>query len=141
MEKEYVLALVFVISCALFDLKVKKIPSILLLGFGAVSVVFWLTAGTAGWKEAIYALVPGAAMLALGLCTKESIGYGDGFAVLVLGFLTGMVRCLAAVFIGFLLAAVCGLLLLALKKVNGKSRLPYMPFLAAGLGVVLYGPK
>lgn len=139
MEKEQITALLFVFICSVSDIRKKKIPLMVIIVFGTVSVLFLAAGEERPWKEALYALAPGMGLLALAFCTGEGIGYGDGFAVLVLGLLVGALWCLTAVFLGFFLCAVWSLFLLALKKVNGKSRLPFVPFLAVGLGVVLFG--
>ena len=85
----------------------------------------------------IYSLIPGAFLLAISLCTRESIGYGDGWTVLALGILLGLWKCFVVVFAGFLFSAIFSLILLVLRRVNGKSRLPFLPFITMGLGVVM----
>lgn len=139
MEKGCVVAVIFIVFCTISDVRTGKIPVLVILVFGLASVWLLITGNTGSWREILYALVPGMALLALSLCTGESIGYGDGLTVLVLGLLVGIMRCTAAVFTGFLLSAVWGLVLLVLNKANGKSRMPWIPFLAAGLGVTLFG--
>lgn len=138
MQNEYLIAILFISVCAFFDIKRKEIPVLLIMIFGIVSIILVGISDNPDWMMILYSLIPGAALLTLSLCTRESIGYGDGFVVLVLGVLLGLSKCLSCVFLGFFLLSACSLLLLVLRKVNGKSRIPYMPFLAAGLGVVLF---
>ena len=130
MQYETIAAIIFILISTIFDIKRKEIPIILLVIFGIASIVLAAKVENQNWQLVIYSLIPGAAMLALSLCTSESIGYGDGFVVLVLGVLLGISKCLSCVFLGFFLSSVYSLFLLVLKKVNGKSRFPYMPFLA-----------
>lgn len=138
MQKQYVLAIIFIIICTVFDLKKKTIPVLIIAISGMLSFGFLFIEET-DWYLVMYSLIPGAVLLMLSLCTKESIGYGDGFIVLILGLLLGITKCVTVVFIGFFVFAIFALFLLLIKKVNGKSKLPYVPFLAIGLGVVLFG--
>lgn len=127
------LAIIFLVICAVYDLKTKTIPVWLLILFALSGFIptirnleepFWL------------AFLPGAVLLAIGYCTKESIGFGDGVIVLILGLFTGYRLCLSSVIAGFVLTAVFSAALLICKKANRKSRVPYIPFLTAGFGVM-----
>lgn len=138
MQYEYIAAIIFILIGTIFDIKKKEIPILLIVIFGIVSIALAVRVENQNWQMVLFSLIPGATMLALSLCTRESIGYGDGFVVLVLGVLLGISKCLSCVFLGFFLSSVYSLLLLVFKKVNGKSRFPYMPFLAVGLGVAIF---
>ena len=74
----------------------------------------------------------GAALLFLAFVTREEIGYGDGWLVLVMGMSLG----LKFSFLSFLLAlgisALVGGCLLIFRKVRRNYRLPFAPFLLAG---------
>lgn len=115
------------------DIKEKKIPVLYVLLFGMMACAYRIAAG-GEWMSVLYASIPGIFLLMVSFCTKESIGYGDGWSVLALGLFVGAEGCLAAVGIGLLLSALVSLVLLMLRKVNGKSRLPFLPFLTIGLG-------
>lgn len=132
------MAAAFIAICCIFDIRKKEIPIFIIVAFGILSLIAVAIAQKPELYSVLYSLIPGAAMLGLSLCTKESIGYGDGFVVLVLGVLLGFVECVFVVLAGLFLSAVVGLVLLVFKKVRGKSRMPFMPFLAAGLGVVFF---
>lgn len=132
------MAAAFIAICCIFDIRKKEIPIFIIVAFGILSLIAVAIAQKPELYSVMYSLIPGAAMLGLSLCTKESIGYGDGFVVLVLGVLLGFVECVFVVLAGLFLSAVVGLVLLVFKKVRGKSRMPFMPFLAAGLGVVFF---
>ncbi len=136
-EMKY-MAAVFIIMCCIFDIRKKEIPVLLMAAFGLLSLIAAAVVQKPELYSFLYSLIPGAAMLGLSLCTRESIGYGDGVAVLVLGVLLGVGECAFAVLAGLFLSAIVGLVLLMLKKVRGESRMPFMPFLAAGLGVVFF---
>ncbi|MGH9069066.1 MAG: prepilin peptidase [Acidimicrobiales bacterium] len=84
-----------------------------------------------------------AALFAIHLVQPRGMGFGDvrlaGLIGLFLGwFSLGQVA--VGLFLGFLLAGVVGLALMALGRAGRKTRVPFAPFLAAGAMVsVLWG--
>lgn len=137
----WIITVVFMVICTVVDVKKKEIPIAFIMLFGFLTAVY---IGLFDKREIIlilYSFIPGALLLALSLCTRESIGYGDGLVVLVLGMLTGVETCFLVVGLGLLVSSLCALILLVLRKVNGRSRLPFIPFLTIGLGVVLIVQK
>lgn len=135
MSAGWIIAAVCMTVLAIVDIREKAIPVTFLVAFGIMAVGYVLMEGEGEWRPVLYSLIPGVFLLAVSLCTRESIGYGDGWVVLALGLLTGAEGCFMAVFTGLLLSALFSLVLLAVHKVNGKSRLPFLPFLTIGLGV------
>lgn len=141
MQIKWMIAIAFMVLLTVIDIKKKQIPVAILVIFGITAAFFLIRSEEIEGVSIAYSLIPGAFLLALSLCTRESIGYGDGWTVLVLGLLLGLWDCLASVFIGLILSALFSLIMLVLRKVNGKSRLPFLPFVTLGLGVVLVGEK
>ncbi len=138
---EWGISLIFIIICTIFDIRKKEIPVFLIGLFGCISILTIGIIGEKTWADIACSLVPGSILLLLSLCTRESIGYGDGMVALVLGILMGYGECIAIIIIGLMGSAVCALILLACGKVKGKSRLPFLPFLAVGLGVFYIAQK
>lgn len=134
---KWMIVIIFMAVFTIYDIRKKEIPTVWLFLFGITSLTYVIVNGETEWLSVIYALIPGASLLAISLCTRESIGYGDGWTVLVMGILLGLWECLAVVFAGLIFSAIFSLILLMLGRVNGKSRLPFLPFIAMGLGVVI----
>lgn len=118
---------------SVWDVRRKKIPVLLLAVGGAVGVMTGIAgiwsgqAQNAAW---IFGCLPGAGMVLLAFATREKIGYGDGILLIILGMLEGwnvMTDLLSALF----LAAVFGIVLLALRRANAQTRIPFVPFLLA----------
>ena len=137
MNVKWIIAIIFMLILTVMDIRKKEISVLLLLIFGATVVFYVAVKGEREALSVIYSLIPGAFLLALSLCTRESIGYGDGWTMLVLGLLLGLWECLAVVFVGLVFSAIFSLVLLVLSRVNGKTRLPFLPFVSMGLGVVI----
>lgn len=138
MNIQYVAAMTFLGICAVFDIWKKEIPILLIGVFAAISLISAVIIQEWDWHIFLYSLIPGAAMLGLSSCTRESIGYGDGFVVLIMGIFLGFAKCISVVLLALFLSAIFNLVLLAFRKVNGKSQMPFTPFIAIGLGVICF---
>ena len=131
----WVIAGSFMAVCSIIDIKKKEIPLPLIGFFAAAAVACSVVFGAGGWEAFLFSLIPGSCLLLLGLCTRESIGYGDGLLVLVLGIILGPEKCLMTVGTGLAASSIYALALLVCRKADGRSRLPFVPFLTLGLGV------
>lgn len=79
----------------------------------------------------------GVLFLVISRITRQSLGYGDSLAILILGIFLGfwgVVEVLAGAFV--LLAAV-SMVVLVMKKMSRRQRLPFFPFLAAGYAIAI----
>lgn len=116
---------------AFFDCKWKRIPWCV-QGMGAVFVCICLITQ---WQKVSYnyilAMIPGMILLLLAWVTKESIGYGDGVSVLLLGGMAGFKACVWVLCFSLILLSVVGLVLLVIKHMDKKTKIPYLPFLFA----------
>lgn len=113
------------------DLRTKKIPLMPVLVLGVVFFVYRMWNGVPLLDVAV-GVIPGGILLLVSAITEESIGYGDGLVLLVLGVLCGATKAVAVFGMALLLAAVLSMVLLALKRVGRKTELPFLPCLCAG---------
>ena len=88
--------------------------------------------GTVGWQSRVGGLAVGSVLLMFGYFSKEAIGIADGVMITVCGVAFGIYETVALCFFAALYAAVVSLVLLLLKKVGRKSRIPFLPFLLLG---------
>lgn len=134
-EMNWFISMVFMTICTITDIKNRTVSGAALIVFGILSLIYMLVCRDIDRYGILYSLLPGAFLLAVSLCSKESIGYGDGFLLLILGAFMGFEICFMTAVSGFLLSALTAVVLLMAKRVNGKSRMPFAPFLTLGLGV------
>ena len=138
MEMKWIIISVFMAVCTITDIRKKEIP-VAVVALSGLALFFYVIFGEKKqWMDILYSLMPGMLLLMLSYCTRESIGYGDGLVVLVIGICMGMGICIAAVTAGLIISAICAAALLALRKAGGKSRIPFVPFLLIGMGAVLF---
>lgn len=86
-----------------------------------IDLLIWILCGS----------IVGLVLLLLGVLTRESIGYGDGISVLVIGIALGLKGSFLICSLAFLLSAVTALFLI-IRKASRKATLPFLPFLCAG---------
>ena len=107
------------------------------LGMSFAKVVFSIYAGNFDASDVLMSLMPGVFLLLLSFVSGQSVGYGDGLLILCAGPALG-----AGVAVMGMVAGVfaCGLMsgiLLVLKKVGKKAKMPFVPFLTLGMGVMM----
>jgi leader peptidase (prepilin peptidase)/N-methyltransferase len=135
------------IALAAIDFDVQRLPDSIVLPSYVVGVALLLPAGffTHDWSAAIRGLAAMtalfAAYFALAFAYPGGMGFGDvklaGLLGLYLGWLSwGSV--LVATFGAFLLGGIAGGILLAARRVTGKSAIPFGPFMLAGAFVALF---
>lgn len=123
--------LLFLFLCSTWDWKRKAIPS--WLCYGGVLVMAAVGFGT---KEITLAgaaggIMLGIILLGIGQLTKGQIGEGDGIVFIAtgiaLGFWNNCMLLVGALFLSFL----GSLILLLMKKITLKAKLPFLPFVFA----------
>jgi leader peptidase (prepilin peptidase)/N-methyltransferase len=83
------------------------------------------------------ALLPGVIFWAISYVTREKVGYGDGWVLLMIGLFIGAAKCIAVLVAALLAETVCLILLLAMRKIHRDDEVPFVPFLLIGLGVIM----
>lgn len=116
---------------AAVDLKTRKIPVLPVLFLGLFGVCFRLCAGGSFWNV-VTGVIPGMLLLVLAVCTRESIGIGDGLVLLALGGVIGAAQAVAVLGMALFLSAVLAFWLLLWKKAKRKTELPFLPCLCGG---------
>lgn len=129
----------FLAVCAVFDGLQKQIP-LAVVWLGMLTAVCLRAGGVMGEESLLAAalsLVPGAGFFLLSFLSREKVGYGDGWVLLMIGLFSGLSRCFLILLIGLLLESAVAIVLLALKKIQRDKEIPFSPFLLLGMGVAL----
>ncbi len=117
------------------DIKTKRIGIIPILAMMLILIVFARMRDT-GIKELVLGILPGAAAALISVITRGKIGMGDALLIIALGIGCGFDMTLEIWMASLLLGAVVGIAMLALKKANRKTELPFVPFLLVGFTVL-----
>ena len=133
------LCLLGLIPCAIEDAKTKKISFVRLMLFlllGIATGTARIAFGKPDTVRIFAGLLPGTCLMALSLLTPESIGFGDGLAILGIGMLLGFGQTILLLGIALSLAWIRAVVLFAAGKVGRGKTFAFLPFLlAAGTAV------
>lgn len=132
-----------------YDVAYMEIPSLVLWPVVVLALAFdvYLDIGTSFfsiWDRSLVSglIAAGAAFLfffSLSFFSREKwMGMGDAYLVILLGLILGWPKILLGLFLAFAIGAICGIILIALKKKKMQSQLPFAPFLIAGTFLTLF---
>lgn len=129
--------LIFLSVCSWLDWKKRSIP-VWVLSFASIVIVIFRVFH---WEERAILWLGGAGIgilfLAMSKLTKEAMGYGDSWMILLLGIYLGLWDVLWLLSIAFLLSGVMAIVLLVRYKYSRKVSFPFIPFLTiAYIGVM-----
>lgn len=131
----WIIAGVFLGIGAVWDIKKLALPRVWLSGGMVVSfclALYGYFTGKDSIVEGLVACLPGIISLFVSLLTREQIGYGDGAVLVILGGLLGSNVTWMIWLTGLGMVFVVGILLLVTGKGNGKTKIPFLPFLLLG---------
>lgn len=121
---------VYLLAASVYDIKYRGVPERLILVFMAAAAVS-AAVDPAGRMQRLLGGGIGILLLLAGRMTQESIGYGDGWSVLIVGLLTGLRAVFFIMMAALLLSAVYSIVLLVWKKAAKNTAFPFIPFLCA----------
>ncbi len=129
----------FLAVCAVFDGLYRKVPlAVVWLGmFLAVCLRLGGVMGKTNLMSMAFSLMPGAVFFLLSFLTKEKVGYGDGWALLMIGLFLGLYQCFLILLAGLMAQSAAAVVLLVLGKANRNREIPFVPFLLLGMGVMV----
>lgn len=114
------------------DLLKRKIRNsyLYLGGIGGVVYKFVsMAADISILKDWFWSLVPGMLLLLIAKVTREKIGYGDGWVVLILGNFLSITEVWYVLQMAMFIVITVSLILLCSKKVTAEYQIPFLPFL------------
>jgi len=131
-------------ALALIDLDVRRLPSsIVLPSYPVLGILLALDGdGGALLRAALGAAVLFVVYLAIAMVAVGAMGFGD---VRLAGLIGGMTAYLSwgtlltGAFLGFLLGAAAGLLLIAARRAGRRSAVPFGPFMILGAWTAVLG--
>lgn len=137
----YLVFLAAMVAVAVIDLEHLIVPnrivaatlvvSVPLLALAALAEGDWPSFGTA----LLGALAGGGGLLVVNLVSPQGLGMGDVKLAIVLGLFLGWIdlgHVLLGLFLGFLLGAVGGVVLILAKQRTRRDHVPFAPYLAGG---------
>lgn len=130
--KEIILGL-WLGTLSLLDFRDREIPIGLTLLGGLIGMVFGI------WEkrdifELVLSCLPGCLAMVFAWVSKETIGYGDGLVLIIMGIYLPISNLLSIGLQAIMIAGVVALVLLVVFHKRGSYRLPFIPFLGLAYG-------
>ena len=133
-----IILLVFLALCALWDGFKKEIPLVVVWIGIAAAVIMHASGIIEGTRLSIgISVLPASIFWIISFVTREKIGYGDGWVLLMIGLYVGFMKCVLILMAALVLESIILLVLLVLGKIHKDEEVAFVPFLLLGLGVVL----
>lgn len=126
--------------CALFDCRKKRVPLAVILA-GIILAFFCRLTGIVRdtvWESMLLAVLPGILFLLLAFLTREKVGYGDGWMLIMIGMFVGARKGMLILLVSLVMESIAVIILLACRKITREEEIPFAPFLLLGMGVVLW---
>lgn len=120
---------IFLLICALIDLKTKKVEGLLLVVFAAAGIILYLIVRPVGLIEEMTGVLMGAAFILIWHVTGGKIGLGDALLMVVTGIFLGGKDNAALIMGAMLLAALYSGFMLMIKKADRTKEIAFVPFL------------
>lgn len=141
--REDVIGLLFLLPPAVWDVKHRSVPPVLVIWTAATGLGLRICDAAAAGSLRPYlpyalGLLPGLLLLLASPLTRGAVGVGDGLMLLALHGWLKAGRLLTVLLLGLALTAAAGLVELAVRRPQ-KAALPFLPFLAAGYACLLLG--
>ncbi len=130
---QWVILAAILVPSVITDIKECKICLGLIVAGMIVGIIYTCLNGMPKFTEYFLRFFPGIAILTAAYLIKGCIGIGDGLICIFLATVLEPEYLYSSIAAGFILAAVIGVTLVIFKKKTGKSKLPFVPFLSAGV--------
>ena len=114
------------------DIRYKKIVVWSAWLFGIFGIAYGLLAQEVTLIQILISLIPGIIFLAISKATKESLGYGDGIIVLVMGSYIGISKLVGSLVLALIFAAIWSIVLLVFFRKKKQEEFPFVPFVLLG---------
>lgn len=132
-----IVVLLFLLIAAYKDWKTKRISVLFLFVMSVVMLGIRLLIIEESLLSTLGGVAIGIVFFMFSKCTKESVGYGDSWLILLLGIFLGGKRVLEVVLIAMLFSGVFSIVHCMRHGWDRKQTIPFIPSLAAAyIGVV-----
>ena len=126
------ICLLFLVVIAIRDIQTRQISVVTLILGIILSTGYQLMVAKTDLWFVFGGLLTGGVFMLLSKVTKEGMGYGDSFVILILGIYLGARNLFIVLSVTFFLLLCVSVPVLCIEKMSRKHTLPFLPFLAGG---------
>ena len=131
-------ALFILVVFSYIDIRIHKVPIKLLIFSNVAALMHHLMIREINLWVMLGGIGVGAVFLLISKVTREEVGYGDSWGILIMGIYLGLWKTLEVLSVAFLLLGITAGIVLCTKKMSRKCALPFFPFLTGGYVVILF---
>ena len=114
------------------DIRCKKILVWSAWAFGLFGLIYGFVGSGMSFSQGLMALLPGTMFLIISKITKESMGYGDGVVVLVMGVYISIQKLVGSLMLALIFAAAWSIILVVFFRKKKQEEFPFVPFVLLG---------
>lgn len=130
--------LILLAGASYCDWKTRRIPVRLIVVMAALMCLSWLLSPEENALSIVLGLSIGVLFLGISRCTREAIGYGDSFILMILGGSLGGLRVCVLIMTASGMAGMFSAGKLIRGKWNRRLTFPFVPFLLIAYVGVMY---
>ena len=132
--------IVFLIPCAITDLKSKTIPIWWTVVFGISAMIYQIFWKKQKLEAILFSMIIGVTLLVAAKISNQRIGYGDGIIFLILGLWIGFWDGISLLFFSLILSSIISVYLILVRRKGSDYRIPFIPFVIAAY-IILEGAR
>ena len=135
-----ILLFIVLLAASAEDIRKKEISAPVLalcIVLSGAAIAQGLLGGESILHLAVLPLLPGAVLTLLSLLTRQGIGLGDGLLLLFMGPCMGFSGTVLGLMTALFAGSIFSGILLAIRKATRKTRIPFVPFVALGMGAMI----
>lgn len=129
--------IIFLCICAITDIYERKVYTAFCIANGIVigSIHFFMR--DIGFINFALGLFLGICFLVITFLTRGAVGSGDGIVIGIVGMAIGFIETIEVLCWSLLLSVIVAIIGIISKKVNWKSKLPFVPFILTGFLITI----
>lgn len=124
---------------SIVDIQFRKVPVEILAAANLAVLVYQIMFQREDLWLVLGGVAVGFVFLGISWVSRQKMGYGDSWAILILGIFLGLWGVLEVLAAAFLLLTLVSVVLLARKRMSRRLSVPFYPFLAAGYLISVWG--
>ena len=129
---------ILLLICGIYDYKRKRIPVVLLVLASVAVLIFVMCFNKATLWSRLWGGMLGIVFFLISKYTKEAVGYGDSWIILLLGVYLGRMEALKVLLLAAIGAAVFALFCLWKQHWKRNVTIPFVPFLVAAYAGAMF---
>lgn len=131
--------LIFVLQITIVDIKEYIVPDESIIAMLLLGLIIFPVNPYVSFVTAVIGFFGlGGIMFLLSKVSEGQIGMGDAKLIAVLGLWLGIKSCFMVFLYALILGGIYGLVLMAVRHINRKTEIPFVPFVLAGIVIEMF---